>query len=337
MSDLTPVTAAARDDYSVVRFSSANYAPCRRVEAVHEIYGRNLQKVHVEPLVEESFHTATTLRRMPGLSLYTASRSAAIFRRSREFIEHDDIIVIAGITSRYEVHHLGRTIQMGGGDAVVLTGAEPASFGGPAQSSVKLLRVPVRLLSPRVADLEAAYGRTISADNPALSLLVRYIGLLDEAGGFATSMLRRHAVAHVHDLMALALGATRDAAEIAKCRGARAGRLRVIKDDIANNIGQANLSPAALAARHQVNPRYLQRLFESEGMTFTDYVLAQRLAFAHRLLSDPRRNGLKVCTIAFDAGFGDLSYFNRTFRRRYGVAPSELRAETSFAAAVQVQ
>jgi len=325
MSDLSPVTAAASNDYSVARFSSADYAPSRRVEVLHEIFGRNLQKVHVEPLSMESFYTTVTLRRMPGLSLMTASRSAAIYRRSREFIEHDDVIVIAGITSSYEVHHLGRTIQLGPDEAVVLTGAEPASFGGPAQNSIKLLRVPVRLLSPRVANLEAAYGQTISAENPALGLLARYIGLLDEPDGFATSMLRRHAVAHVHDLMALALGATGDAAENAKCRGARAARLRVIKDDIANNIGQADLSLAALAARHQINPRYLQRLFESEGMTFTDYVLAQRLAFAHGLLSDPR-NGSKISAIAYDAGFGDLSYFNRTFRRHYGKAPSELRA-----------
>ena len=326
MSDLTPVAAAATNNYSVVRFSSADYAPCRRVEAVHEIYGRNLQKVHVEPLAEQSFHTATTLRQMPGLALYTASRSAAIFRRSRELIEHDDVVMIAGLTSGYEVRHLGRTIHMRHGEAIILTGAEPASFGGPAQSSVSLLRVPARFLSPLVADLQGAYGRTICAADPALSLMVRYIGLLDETDGFATSMLRRHAVAHVHDLMALALGATRDAAEIAKCRGARAARLRVIKDDIANNIGQTNLSLAALAARHRVNPRYLQRLFESEGMKFTDFVLAQRLAFVHRLLSDPRRSGLKISTIAFDAGFGDLSYFNRTFRRHYGKSPSELRA-----------
>jgi AraC-like DNA-binding protein len=325
MSDLSPVTAAARNDYSVARFSSADYAPSRRVEVLHEIFGRNLQKVHVEPLSMESFYTTVTLRRMPGLSLMTASRSAAIYRRSREFIEHDDVIVIAGITSSYEVHHLGRTIHLGPDEAVVLTGAEPASFGGPAQKSIKLLRVPVRLLSPRVANIEAAYGGTISADNPALSLLVRYIGLLDEPDGFATSMLRHHTVAHVHDLIALALGATRDATEVGNCRGARAARLRVIKDDIANNVGQADLSLAALAARHRINPRYLQRLFESESMTFTDYVLAERLAFAHRLLSDPR-DGSKISAIAFDAGFGDLSYFNRTFRKHYGKSPSELRA-----------
>jgi len=30
--------------------------------------------------------------------------------------------------------------------------------------------------------------------------------------------------------------------------------------------------------------------------------------------------------VAFDAGFGDLSYFNRVFRRRFGATPSDVRA-----------
>ena len=83
---------------------------------------------------------------------------------------------------------------------------------------------------------------------------------------------------------------------------------------------------ATIAARHRIKPRWIQRLFEREDMTFTEYVLAQRLARAHRLLADPRYAGQKISTIAFNVGFGDLSYFNRAFRRRYGAAPSELRA-----------
>jgi len=82
---------------------------------------------------------------------------------------------------------------------------------------------------------------------------------------------------------------------------------------------------AALAVRHGCTPRFIQRLFEFEGTSLTDYLLAERLALAHRMLTDPRRDGDKISAIALDAGFGDLSYFNRVFRRRYGDTPSGVR------------
>ena len=102
--------------------------------------------------------------------------------------------------------------------------------------------------------------------------------------------------------------------------------MRTIKEDIANCLDQPELSVATIAARHRIKPRWVQRLFEGEDTTFTEYVLAQRLVRAYRPLTDPRRASQKISTIALDAGFGDLSYFNRAFRRHYGVAPSELRA-----------
>jgi len=52
----------------------------------------------------------------------------------------------------------------------------------------------------------------------------------------------------------------------------------------------------------------------------------QRLLRAHRMLSDPARAQRPIGAIAFEVGFGDLSYFNRAFRRRYGVTPSDVRA-----------
>jgi AraC-like DNA-binding protein len=45
------------------------------------------------------------------------------------------------------------------------------------------------------------------------------------------------------------------------------------------------------------------------------------------MLSDPRYTASTISTIAFDAGFADLSYFNRAFRRRYGLTPSDIRAK----------
>jgi AraC-like DNA-binding protein len=71
----------------------------------------------------------------------------------------------------------------------------------------------------------------------------------------------------------------------------------------------------------------VQNLFDNDGTTLSEYVLGQRLAHAHRALSDPRRAGEKIATIAFEAGFGDVSYFYRAFRRRYDVLPADVRAQ----------
>jgi len=74
-----------------------------------------------------------------------------------------------------------------------------------------------------------------------------------------------------------------------------------------------------------VTPRYIHKLFAGEGTTFSELVLGRRLAHVHRLLSDPRHAKRAVSSIAFEVGFGDLSYFNRSFRRCYGATPSEVR------------
>ena len=73
------------------------------------------------------------------------------------------------------------------------------------------------------------------------------------------------------------------------------------------------------------DPRYVQKLFASEGVTFSEYVLDRRLCAAHRLLKDSRLADRLIASVAFDCGLGDLSYFNRTFRRRYNATPTEVR------------
>lgn len=47
------------------------------------------------------------------------------------------------------------------------------------------------------------------------------------------------------------------------------------------------------------------------------------------MLCDPRYVGWTVSAIAFEAGFGDVSYFNRRFRRRYGGSPTDVRHNTA--------
>jgi AraC-like DNA-binding protein len=89
------------------------------------------------------------------------------------------------------------------------------------------------------------------------------------------------------------------------------------------------LSVAAVAARQGVTPRYVHKLFEGEGSTFSGYLLARRMEFARRQLTASRLASRSITSIALDAGFSDLSHFNPAFRRRYGATPTETRASES--------
>jgi AraC-like DNA-binding protein len=69
-------------------------------------------------------------------------------------------------------------------------------------------------------------------------------------------------------------------------------------------------------------------LFEEAGTTFSDFALERRLDAARSMLTSPRYATWSITSIAFEAGFGDLSHFNRRFKRRYFMAPSDMRAQT---------
>jgi AraC-like DNA-binding protein len=102
-------------------------------------------------------------------------------------------------------------------------------------------------------------------------------------------------------------------------------RLHAIKADILAHLGARDLSLDGVARRQGISPIYVRKLFEEEDTSFTRFVLGQRLARARRLLSDPDLAGHTIATLALEAGFGDLSYFNRAFRRRFGCTPSQVR------------
>jgi Helix-turn-helix domain len=91
----------------------------------------------------------------------------------------------------------------------------------------------------------------------------------------------------------------------------------------------ASGSAASSGPRRRSNDRAAHRGVQSgvedSGRTFSEHLLERRLERAHRVLRDPRLVYRKISEIAPDAGFSDLSHFNRSFRRRFGETPTQAR------------
>jgi AraC-like DNA-binding protein len=314
-------------DFTPLRFSTGALPVRDRLPFWREVVVRKLIKLDVEPLSDTPFKAEATLFSWPGLRTGAWVSVAASWPRRREHVADGDdaLAVVINRSGTVTTSQRDRDASLGVGDAVVIQNGEPAVVTH-SQGHYESLAVPRTALLPLVANVEDAAMRMIPRDNEALRLLTGYLKLVHEGLPLATPELRQRVVTHVHDLVAMAIGATRDGAAIAAERGTRAARLAAVKADIGAHCGDCHLNLIAVAARQHVTPRYIQRLFEREGVTFSEFVLGQRLIRAHRMLADPRHAGLTISAIAFAAGFGDLSYFYRVFRRRFGATPADARA-----------
>jgi len=314
---------------AVIRFSTDDVAPRRRLEVWLETLFQSEFNVEVDPISSVPFRAQAKVRTLPGLRVLSGTSSPAMYQRNTKRVLWDDVVLTFGRKARVSARPNGREALIETGDAFLLPCGDCASIQVPYEAQFMSVRLPRAALASNVANLDDAYCRRIPHDTPALVLLKRYLALLDdEEAALADSSLQHSAVTHVYDLLAKTLGATRDAGAIADGRGVRAARTKVIKDDIARHLTEARLSVHTVAARHKVSARYVQRLFDECGSTFTEYVMEQRLERAHRLLSDPQLCERTLTAIAFAVGFNDLSHFQRSFRRRYGRPPSDLRAGT---------
>jgi AraC-like DNA-binding protein len=193
------------------------------------------------------------------------------------------------------------------------------------RSSVLSIAIPRSRIVPRLASADSL-RRTLSLRDPAAHLLNSYGMALLDVGGSIAAREQKVFADHIADLAVLMLGAKRDEGEGARQRGARAARYAAIVADIGKNLHHPELSLGWVAGRHKVSPAYIRALFADKGTSFTDHVLDARLDRACALLRSQDAAQGNIARLALMAGFGDISWFNKAFRRRFGMTPSDFRA-----------
>jgi hypothetical protein len=245
---------APPEDIPVLRFSTDELPERDRLAMTREVFGRIIRH-ELEPVTGNDFRVTSTLRTLPGISMWSSTYSSPVrLRRTPELLSdgNDDI----GLCTVPQGHILFARF----GEEPNVRARHLGSFGEAYSVTTSSLCAIVGVILPRkplagmVRVLDDALARPISADSAAMNLLTKYVHLLDEQERLATPELARLVVNHVYDLVALVLGATGDAAAMANGRGVRAARLRAIKAEILNSLNRPELSLAGLAARH-ASPR----------------------------------------------------------------------------------
>ena len=295
--------------------------------AVQSLHERGVTWVSFKPMPDLACGIDFALRKLPDLGLLSGTVQGLRHEHARRDSGDgdDDFSFHMNLSGLSFVSGARGEMTLGDGDATLLSYSVPRTISRPGLVDHRVIRIPRAALSPLVHNIDDVVLCRIPRGTGMLSLLRNYVDAVFDDPALALPEMRQLMVAQLCDLIAVTLGATRDAVAIAEGRGIRAARLHAIKSDIEAHLTYGGLSPGVVAKRQGVSDSYIRKLFEGDGTSFSQFVLGRRLTRAHRMLTDRRGADRSIARIAFEVGFGDLSYFNRTFKRFYGHTPSEVR------------
>jgi AraC-like DNA-binding protein len=110
--------------------------------------------------------------------------------------------------------------------------------------------------------------------------------------------------------------------------GLRGARIASVINQINEHFADQQFSTRVVAERLGLSVRYVQDLLQGSGLSITDRIMQLRLDKARRMLTEDRQCMLKISEVAGACGFNELSYFHRSFRRRFGVSPAKFRIQS---------
>ncbi len=317
---------AAPDHFRARHFRASEVPYAERFPAWRSLLNRWLLDADVQPAGSRPFHAGAYLRVLPDVRFGWGTLGGSVYRRSRAHVvnDNDDLFLLVNLAGRMTALRRDEEIDLSPGDGYLMSCAQTAGCGWPEGVELLCLRLGPEAAAPLSRNPGSPVGRKIPSENGHLRLLTRYVRLLDDSEPLESAEARALVTRHICDLAALAVGAAGDEAEFASERSLHDVRLRTVAGHIDKRLSAA-LSLETVAGCLGISPRTVQRLFERQGTSFSEFVLARRLARAHASLAAGAANGRTIGDIAMACGFGDISYFNRSFRARYGATPSDIR------------
>jgi AraC-like DNA-binding protein len=93
---------------------------------------------------------------------------------------------------------------------------------------------------------------------------------------------------------------------------------------IERHYADDRLSPELIAAGCGISSSYLHRCYKNTGLTLMEHVQKIRLEAADAALR--QHHASNISQIAYSAGFKSLSNFSRSYKRQFGLSPTQARS-----------
>jgi AraC-like DNA-binding protein len=313
-----------------VVLDAAAHPPAERPDLVHEaIAGSGARRRVSLNAPDESVDLRVEAWRIGTAHvLRTAGTGLALTRTERDVrADAPELLAIALSygESRYSV--CGALQQLGRNGVLVVDFHTPYSFApvGPTGSTF-VTHIPYADLGLTVDEVRTAIPRLSSS--PLLPLVRGHLVQMSTAMDEVTS---EPGVAA--NLGAATIDLTR--ALVMSAAGVRRGwdvprdtlRARVVAY-VRAHLGERDLTPAQIAARHHISLRTLYNVWGDQDGGLVDWIIRERLEGVRRELavSEP---GSTISAVARRWGFADPAHFSRRFKAAYGQSPATWLREAS--------
>jgi AraC-like DNA-binding protein len=184
------------------------------------------------------------------------------------------------------------------------------------------IRIPQTMLHPRLLNLQALPMGTLTgraAVNRIFSGLLHSI--VDNLEELTDEHIRPIEVA----LSEFVISSLAESAAMSCFDVAGASNFHRISQAIELQLGDGDLTLHQVAEQQHVSARYIQKLFQQAGMSFSQYLRQRRLEHCQADLASIAHRHLSISDICFRWGFNDAAHFSRSFRADYGMTPRSFR------------
>jgi AraC-like DNA-binding protein len=255
-----------------------------------------------------------------------SGREVDVHRTRRTIRDNDPGVVKVGLQLRGRgvVVQQEREATLFPGDFAVYDTSVPYTLHFESEFTMFVVTIPRASLRITSKSLAASTAVTIHAEKDAGPLVSPFLrglwrGLIT---GSPTSALFEDAVI---DLISGALDE-----ETSRALGTPAVAIvSCAMSFIDSHLADQALDTTTVAAAHHISARYLQKLFEAEGLTVAGWIRTRRLQRCRRDLQDPTLTSVGIGTICARHGFADANHFSRLFKQTYGISPRSFRESPS--------
>ncbi|MCG5218651.1 helix-turn-helix domain-containing protein [Streptosporangium soli] len=198
--------------------------------------------------------------------------------------------------------------------------------GDPA-SQVLVLQFPRSSLPLPERDLKALTSVRIPGDQGIGALSSQFLlGFARHMHEFSPADIT-HLSTLTLDVLTAALAGALDTHSAVPPHTRQRALMAQIHAFIRDNLSDAHLTPATIAAAHHISLRYLHKLFHQEGHTVAGWIREHRLQQCRRDLAAPRLAAHPIHAIAARWGFTSPAHFSQAFRSAYGLSPRQFRRQ----------